>query len=73
MPSTSINYLLSQLLHGEQAALQLCAVSLTNVCEKMDEKMVRREPGDRRGAPHRGVREADAAQDGHDLPDRRPR
>ncbi len=31
------NYLLSQLLHGEQAALQLCG-QLTNVCEKMDEK-----------------------------------
>jgi hypothetical protein len=30
-------YLLSQLLHGEQAALQLCG-QLTNVCEKMDEK-----------------------------------
>ncbi len=32
-----INYVLSQLLHGEQAALQLCG-QLTNVCEKMDEK-----------------------------------
>jgi len=32
-----LNYLLSQLLHGEQAALQLCG-QLTNVCEKMDEK-----------------------------------
>jgi len=32
-----INYLLSQLLHGEQAALQLCG-QLTNVCDKMDEK-----------------------------------
>jgi hypothetical protein len=32
-----INYLLSQLLHGEQAALQLCG-QLTNVCTKMDEK-----------------------------------
>ncbi len=31
------NYLLSQLLHGEQAALQLCG-QLTNVCDKMDEK-----------------------------------
>jgi hypothetical protein len=31
------NYLLSQLLHGEQAALQLCG-QLTNVCEAMDEK-----------------------------------
>jgi hypothetical protein len=30
-------YLISQLLHGEQAALQLCG-QLTNVCEKMDEK-----------------------------------
>jgi len=30
-------YLLSQLLHGEQAALQLCG-QLTNVCEKMDQK-----------------------------------
>ena len=30
-------YLLSQLLHGEQAALQLCG-QLTNACEKMDEK-----------------------------------
>ena len=30
-------YLLSQLLHGEQAALQLCG-QLTNVCDKMDEK-----------------------------------
>jgi hypothetical protein len=30
-------YTLSQLLHGEQAALQLCG-QLTNVCEKMDEK-----------------------------------
>ena len=28
---------ISQLLHGEQAALQLCG-QLTNVCEKMDEK-----------------------------------
>ena len=32
-----LNYLLSQLLHGEQAALQLCG-QLTNVCDKMDEK-----------------------------------
>ena len=32
-----ISYLLSQLLHGEQAALQLCG-QLTNVCDKMDEK-----------------------------------
>jgi hypothetical protein len=32
-----INFVLSQLLHGEQAALQLCG-QLTNVCEKMDEK-----------------------------------
>jgi hypothetical protein len=32
-----INYMLSQLLHGEQAALQLCG-QLTNVCTKMDEK-----------------------------------
>ena len=32
-----IAYLLSQLLHGEQAALQLCG-QLTNTCEKMDEK-----------------------------------
>jgi hypothetical protein len=32
-----LNYVLSQLLHGEQAALQLCG-QLTNVCEKMDEK-----------------------------------
>jgi hypothetical protein len=30
-------FLLSQLLHGEQAALQLCG-QLTNVCTKMDEK-----------------------------------
>lgn len=30
-------YLISQLLHGEQAALQLCG-QLTNVCEKMDQK-----------------------------------
>ncbi len=30
-------YVLSQLLHGEQAALQLCG-QLTNVCQKMDEK-----------------------------------
>ena len=32
-----LNYILSQLLHGEQAALQLCG-QLTNVCDKMDEK-----------------------------------
>jgi hypothetical protein len=32
-----INYVLSQLLHGEQAALQLCG-QLTNVCHEMDEK-----------------------------------
>ena len=32
-----IAYLLSQLLHGEQAALQLCG-QLTSACEKMDEK-----------------------------------
>jgi hypothetical protein len=32
-----VAYLISQLLHGEQAALQLCG-QLTNVCEKMDEK-----------------------------------
>ncbi len=32
-----VDYVLSQLLHGEQAALQLCG-QLTNVCEKMDEK-----------------------------------
>ena len=32
-----LGFVLSQLLHGEQAALQLCG-QLTNVCEKMDEK-----------------------------------
>ena len=32
-----IGYQLSQLLHGEQAALQLCG-QLTNVCETMDQK-----------------------------------
>ena len=32
-----VGYLLSQLLHGEQAALQLCG-QLTNVCDKLDEK-----------------------------------
>lgn len=32
-----ISYLLSQLLHGEQAALQLCG-QLTNICDKLDEK-----------------------------------
>jgi hypothetical protein len=32
-----LGYVLSQLLHGEQAALQLCG-QLTNVCDKMDEK-----------------------------------
>jgi len=32
-----LSYVLSQLLHGEQAALQLCG-QLTNVCDKMDEK-----------------------------------
>ncbi|MCH2171560.1 diiron oxygenase [Myxococcota bacterium] len=31
------NFILSQLLHGEQAALQLCG-QLTNICDKMDEK-----------------------------------
>jgi hypothetical protein len=31
------NYHVSQLLHGEQAALQICG-QLTNACEKMDEK-----------------------------------
>lgn len=30
-------YLISQLLHGEQAALQICG-QLTNVCDKMDQK-----------------------------------
>lgn len=32
-----LGYVLSQLLHGEQAALQLCG-QLTNVCDKMDQK-----------------------------------
>ena len=32
-----LHYILSQLLHGEQAALQLCG-QLTNACSKMDEK-----------------------------------
>ncbi len=32
-----LGYILSQLLHGEQAALQLCG-QLTNVCDKMDQK-----------------------------------
>ncbi len=32
-----LSYVLSQLLHGEQAALQLCG-QLTNACSKMDEK-----------------------------------
>ena len=32
-----LNYSLSQLLHGEQAALQLCG-QLTNVCPTMDQK-----------------------------------
>ncbi len=32
-----LNHLLSQLLHGEQAALQLCG-QLTNACTTMDEK-----------------------------------
>jgi 1,2-phenylacetyl-CoA epoxidase catalytic subunit len=33
-----INYVLSQLLHGEQAALQICG-QLTNVCPTNDEKL----------------------------------
>lgn len=33
-----LGYLISQLLHGEQAALQLCG-QLTNVCEDMDQKL----------------------------------
>ena len=32
-----VAYTISQLLHGEQAALQLCG-QLTNVCEEMDQK-----------------------------------
>ena len=32
-----LNYLLSQLLHGEQAALQLCG-QIVNICDKMDQK-----------------------------------
>ena len=32
-----LGYLISQLLHGEQAALQICG-QLTNVCDKMDQK-----------------------------------
>lgn len=32
-----VGYLISQLLHGEQAALQLCG-QLTNVCTQMDQK-----------------------------------
>jgi len=32
-----LGYTISQLLHGEQAALQLCG-QLTNVCEEMDQK-----------------------------------
>ena len=32
-----VGYLLSQLLHGEQAALQLCG-QLTNICDDMDQK-----------------------------------
>ena len=60
---------LSQLLHGEQAALQLCG-QLTNACPTMDAEVLRRLAGHRRGAPRRGVREVPAAQDGHDLPDR---
>lgn len=32
-----LNFVLSQLLHGEQAALQLCG-QLTNICDKMDQK-----------------------------------
>ncbi|MEX2208970.1 MAG: ferritin-like domain-containing protein [Myxococcota bacterium] len=33
-----VNYLLSQLLHGEQAALQICG-QLTNLCPTTDEKL----------------------------------
>jgi hypothetical protein len=33
-----LGYIISQLLHGEQAALQLCG-QLTNVCPYMDEKL----------------------------------
>jgi hypothetical protein len=33
-----INYVLSQILHGEQAALQLCG-QLTNLCRTTDEKL----------------------------------
>ncbi|MCZ6463960.1 MAG: ferritin-like domain-containing protein [Proteobacteria bacterium] len=32
-----LNFSISQLLHGEQAALQICG-QLTNVCEQMDQK-----------------------------------
>ncbi|MFP6660438.1 MAG: diiron oxygenase [Myxococcota bacterium] len=32
-----VSWLISQLLHGEQAALQICG-QLTNVCDKMDQK-----------------------------------
>ena len=67
--STSSRYTLSQLLHGEQAALQLCG-QLTNACPTMDAKFYAGSQVDRRGAPRRGAREVPAAQDGHDLPDR---
>ncbi len=33
-----VAYLLSQLLHGEQAALQICG-QLTNVCDELDQKL----------------------------------
>ena len=62
-----LGHLLSQLLHGEQAALQLCG-QLTNACEKMDEKWyAASQVADE--ARHRGDLEVPLAQARDDLPD----
>ena len=62
-------HLISQLLHGEQAA----HAALRPAHQRLPDdgrQVLRRLAGHRRGAPRRGAREVPAAQDGHAPPDR---
>ena len=67
----SRNWTLSQFLHGEQGAL-LCTAKIVETVPWYDAKLLRRDPGGRRGPPRRGVRPLPRGEARRRLPRQRP-
>ena len=67
--STKVPFTLSQLLHGEQAALQLCVGQLDQRLSDDGREVLRRVAGRGRGAPRPARNSCSVSRD--DLPDRR--